>query len=176
MPRQWLFRQPGGSEEGPVSSIQLRALVESGRVLPDTLVFTKDIGRWVEAKRIARLFAESPAVLRSAAAGVGGDQMTGAPGMPESAQPHPQPLPTESMARPEEAESLREAGADTDGDLARRKYWRAVLIASIIAIGSVVLGMRDVASRLKSAATSNERHIQFPRHPSPGTSVNSRSA
>jgi len=161
MPRQWLFRQPGGSEEGPVSSIQLRALVDSGRVLPDKLVFTEDIGRWVEAKRIARLFAESPAVLRSGEAGVGGDQMTGAPGMQESAQPHPQALPTKSTARREQAESSREAGAEAEQDRARRKYWRAVLIVGVMAIGTVVLGMRDVASKLKSTATSNERPVDY---------------
>ncbi len=162
MPREWLYRQPGGSDEGPVTSRQLRQLVKEGRVLPDTLVFTNEIGRWVEAKRIARLFAEAPAVLRSGAAGVGGDRVTGAPATQQShALPDSKALSASSDAMREVSGSSREAGAETERDIAQRKNRLGLLIMSIIAVAILVGGMKEVGAILESTTTSNARPVDY---------------
>ena len=55
MPSQW-FYVIAGKQGGPVTSAELLALVQRGKVVPDTPVRKGSDGKWVSAKRVRGLF------------------------------------------------------------------------------------------------------------------------
>ncbi len=55
MAEAWYCRI-AGEQIGPLTAAQLRALVESGRLMPDDPVSTTPAGPWVEARRVRGLF------------------------------------------------------------------------------------------------------------------------
>lgn len=56
MASQWYVSEDGQSRQGPLTTDQLRKLVDLGRVRPNTMLWKDGVGRWVRARQVKGLF------------------------------------------------------------------------------------------------------------------------
>lgn len=60
MGRAWYYVNASDQEIGPVDSHEIRRLVVSGLIRPDTQIWRDDLPDWVEAGQIRKLFPDEP--------------------------------------------------------------------------------------------------------------------
>ncbi len=94
MSKQWYY-EVMGAPVGPITSAELKACVQTRRILPETRIRLGDDGKWQTADRIKGLFDAPPAPAKTAAA---------APKPVASPAPAARPEPTIAVAETGTAE------------------------------------------------------------------------
>ncbi len=135
---QWHYKAADGRSVGPLSSAELKALADSGRVTPSTPIRQSTGQRWVPASQVKGLFQQEP---RPAA--------NRAEPTPRSPLPRPDVAPAPDSA-PSGSVARRLAGIPLIG-------WAAISVLGTIAVGAIVpvvvlLGRNDETPPQKNVA------------------------
>lgn len=143
---KWSYKE-GDETHGPMSAAELRALVASGRVRPDTLITKEGLGAWVHAKRVKGLFPAANAQTASSAVEPSAESATSSEGARAEAVAQSRPADSPApVAGTGEAPAAPAPSAETTRPSRSRitKRVRLIVVAAVAAVLLAAVGTTAV--------------------------------